>query len=155
MKWEKVDDMKKPFFSLLLHMTNDVKDLRSLLKHRGDYVITKWEFIETLGWSVVDVEFDHTILFWHIAIDLYSYSDEDPNPKARCKISKCLSEYMLYLLVMCPFMLPKGTWEFRFRDTCAEAKRFFQQKSEFISSKNEACKLLLQVNTKHEPREVK
>ncbi|RVX17153.1 hypothetical protein CK203_003279 [Vitis vinifera] len=121
MKWEKVDDMKKPFFSLLLHMTNDAKDLRSLLKHR----------------------------------DLYSYSDEDPNPKARCKISKCLSEYMLYLLVMCPFMLPKGTWEFRFRDTCAEAKRFFQQKSEFISSKNEACKLLLQVNTKHEPGEVK
>ena len=40
MKWEKVDDMKKPFFSLLLHMTNDAKDLRPLLKHRGDYVIT-------------------------------------------------------------------------------------------------------------------
>ncbi|XP_059595403.1 uncharacterized protein LOC100251477 [Vitis vinifera] len=121
MKWEKVDDMKEPIFSLVLQMTNHAKDLRSLLKHRGDYVITKWGFIETLGWSVVDVEFDHSILLWHIATDLCSYSDEDPNPKARCKISKCLSEYMLYLLVMCPFMLPKGIGEFRFRDTCAEA----------------------------------
>ncbi|XP_034679994.1 uncharacterized protein LOC117910048 [Vitis riparia] len=155
MTWEKVDDMKEPIFSLLLEMTNDVRDLRSLLKHRGDYVITKRGFIETLGWSIVDVEFDHSILLWHVATDLCSYSDDDPNPKSRCKISKCLSEYMLYLLVMCPFMLPKGIGEFRFRDTCAEAKRFFQQKSEFVSTKNEACKLLLQVNTRHEPREVK
>ncbi|KAL6335204.1 hypothetical protein AAG906_029432 [Vitis piasezkii] len=35
MTWEKVDDMKEPIFSLLLEMTNDVRDLRSLLKHRA------------------------------------------------------------------------------------------------------------------------
>ena len=155
MTWKKVDDMKEPIFSLLLEMTNDVRDLRSLLKHRGDYVITKRGFIETLGWSTVDVEFDHSILLWHIATDLCSYSDDDPNPKSRCKISKCLSEYMLYLLVMCPFMLPKGIGEFRFRDTCSETKRFFQQRSESISSRNEACRLLLEVDTEVEPKEVK
>ena len=155
MTWEKVDDIKEPIFSLLLEMTNDVRDLRSLLKHRGDYVITKRGFIETLGWSTVDVEFDHSILLWHIATDLCSYSDDDPNPKSRCKISKCLSEYMLYLLVMCPFMLPKGIGEFRFRDTCSETKRFFQQRSESISNRNEACRLLLEVDTEVEPKEVK
>ncbi|XP_034680703.1 uncharacterized protein LOC117910698 [Vitis riparia] len=155
MTWEKVDDMKEPIFSLLLEMTNDVRDLRSLLKHRGDYVITKRGFIETLGWSIVDVEFDHSILLWHIATDLCSYSDDDPNPKSRCKISKCLSEYMLYLLVMCPFMLPKGIGEFRFRDTCSETKRFFQQRSESISDRNEACRLLLEVDTQVEPEEGK
>ncbi|XP_034680008.1 uncharacterized protein LOC117910061 [Vitis riparia] len=155
MTWKKVDDMKEPIFSLLLEMTNDVRDLRSLLKHRGDYVITKWGVIRTLGWSIVDVEFDHSILLWHIATDLCSYSDDDPNPKSRCKISKCLSEYMLYLLAMCPFMLPKGIGEFRFRDTCSETKRFFQQRSESISNRNEACRLLLEVDTEVEPKEVK
>ena len=155
MTWKKVDDMKEPIFSLLLEMTNDVRDLRSLLKHRGDYVITKRGVIETLGWSIVDVKFDHSILLWHIATDLCSYSDDDPNPKSRCKISKCLSEYMLYLLVMCPFMLPKGIGEFRFRDTCSETKRFFQQRSESISNRNEACRLLLEVDTEVEPKEVK
>ena len=44
MTLEKVDDMKEPIFSFLLKMTNDVRDLRSLLKHRGDYVITKREY---------------------------------------------------------------------------------------------------------------
>ncbi|CBI35870.3 unnamed protein product, partial [Vitis vinifera] len=136
-------------------MTNDVRDLRSLLKHRGDYVITKRGFIETLGWSIVDVEFDHSILLWHIATDLCSYSDDDPNPKSICKISKCLSEYMLYLLVMCPFMLPKGIGEYRFRDTCSETKRFVQQRSESISNRNEACRLLLEVDTEVQPKEVK
>ncbi|XP_034695915.1 uncharacterized protein LOC117922046 [Vitis riparia] len=155
MTWEKVDDMKEPIFSLLLEMTNDVRDLRSLLKHRGDYVITKRGVIETLGWSIVDVKFDHSILLWHIATDLCSYSDDDPNPKSRCKISKCLSEYMLYLLVMCPFMLPKGIGEFRFRDTCSDTKRFFQQRSESISNRNEACRFLLEVDTEVEPKEVK
>ncbi|KAL6334834.1 hypothetical protein AAG906_022823 [Vitis piasezkii] len=114
-------------------------------------------FIEPLPLldHIVDVKFDHSILLWHIATDLCSYSDDDPNPKSRCKISKCLSEYMLYLLVMCPFMLPKGIGEFRFRDTCSETKRFFQQRSESISNRNEACRLLLEVDTEVEPKEVK
>ena len=88
-----------------------------------------------------------------------SYSnieDEDPYPKsARCKISKCLSEYMLYLLVMCPLMLPKGIGKFRIRDTCSEAKRFFQGRRQSISDRKEACRLLLEVETEIEPSEVK
>ena len=134
MTWEKVDDMEEPIYSFLLEMTNDVRrDLKKLLKHRGDYVITKKgdSISRKLGWSVVDVEFDHSILLWHIATDLFSYydDDEDSYPKsARCKISKCMSEYMLYLLVLRPSMLPKGIGKFRFRDTCSEAKRFFQQR---------------------------
>ncbi|XP_034680002.1 uncharacterized protein LOC117910054 [Vitis riparia] len=159
MTWENVDDMKEPIFSCLLEMTNNVDDPKQLLKHRGDYVISKIEFIKKLGWSVVDVEFDHSILVWHIATDLFYPCDVDKSPdtnlKTRCKISKCLSEYMLYLLVMCPFMLPKGIGEFRFRDTCSDAKRFFQQRSESISSRNEACRLLLEVYTELEPRYVK
>ena len=163
MTWEKVDGMKEPILRFLLEMTNDVgSDRKKLLKHRGDYVITKKRdsISRKLGWSIVSVEFDHSILLWHIATDLFSYindDDEDPiNPKSEnAKISKCLSEYMLYLLVMRPFMLPKGIGKFRIRDTCSEAKRFFQGRSLSISDRKEACRLLLEVETEIEPSEVK
>ncbi|XP_034680001.1 uncharacterized protein LOC117910053 [Vitis riparia] len=161
MTWEMVDDMKEPIFSWLLEVTSIVGDRRQLLKHRGDYVITKKRGVinRALDWSIVDVEFDHSILVWHIATDLCYPCDVDKSPdtnlKSWCKLSKCLSEYMLYLLVMCPFMLPKGIGEFRFRDTCSEAKRFFQQRRESISNRNEACRLLLQVDTEAEPIKVK
>ncbi|RVW52197.1 hypothetical protein CK203_077800 [Vitis vinifera] len=133
MTWEKVDDMKEPIFCCLLDMTNDARDLEKLLNTDVTMLLEKK--------------------------DLYCPCDVDKSPdtslKSRCKISKCLSEYMLYLLVMCPFMLPKGIGEFRFRDTCSETKRFFQRRSESISSRNEACRLLLEVNTEVEPRDVK
>ena len=159
MTWVKVDDMKEPILSFLLEMTNDVRrDRKELLKHRGDYVITKKgnSISSKLGWSIVGVEFDHSILLWHIATDLFSYIEEPINSKSEnAKISKCLSEYMLYLLVMRPFMLPKGIGKFRIRDTCSEAKRFFQGRSLSISDRKEACRLLLEVETEIEPSEVK
>ena len=159
MTWEKVYDMKEPIFSCLVEMTNDVRDLKSLLKRRGDYVTRKNGTFDRLGWSIVDVEFDHSLLLWHIATDLYYPCDVDKSPdtnlKSRCEISKCLSENMLYLLVMCPFMLPKGIGEFRFRDTYAEAKRFFQQRSKNISNRIEASTLLLGVDTEVVPKDVK
>nr|GEZ62010.1 uncharacterized protein [Tanacetum cinerariifolium] len=44
------------------------------------------------------------------------------------KIAKSLSDYMLYLLIMKPSMIPvvASVGQIRFRDTCAEAKRFFE-----------------------------
>uniref|UniRef100_F6HXW5 DUF4220 domain-containing protein n=1 Tax=Vitis vinifera TaxID=29760 RepID=F6HXW5_VITVI len=123
------------------------------------FKVVEMELSFLLGWSIVDVEFDHSLLLWHIATDLCYPCDVDKSPdtnlKSRCEISKCLSEYMLYLLVMCPFMLPKGIGEFRFRDTYAEAKRFFQQRSKNISNRIEASTLLLGVDTEVEPKDVK
>ncbi|GKC93031.1 calcium uniporter protein [Tanacetum coccineum] len=44
------------------------------------------------------------------------------------KIVKSLSDYMLYLLIMKPSMMSAvaGVGQIRFRDTCAEATRFFE-----------------------------
>lgn len=38
---------------------------------------------------------------------------------------KLLSNYMMHILVMRLFMLPKGIRQIRFRDTCAEATNFW------------------------------
>jgi hypothetical protein len=103
------------------------------------------------------VEFDQSILIWHIATDLCYHSDVDKNYLAAKESSKNLSDYMLYLLVIRPFMLPIGIGMIRFRDTCEEAKEFFFSKENGLSSKNKdkLPKMLLEVCTEVEPTKVK
>ncbi|KAF8406860.1 hypothetical protein HHK36_005981 [Tetracentron sinense] len=93
------------------------------------------EFIET--------EFDQIILLWHIATDLCFHSDSSETQSSpNCKISKLVSEYMLYLLVMCPFMLPNGIGQIRFRDTCAEFMNFFIERKSIKDRKTVEIKIL-------------
>ncbi|CBI21744.3 unnamed protein product, partial [Vitis vinifera] len=92
--------------------------------------------------SDIEADFSHSILLWHIATDLCYENDAEKNPD--CKACKVLSDYMLYLLVMCPFMLPDGIGEIRYRDSCAEAKEFFKDRKH-IKSRTQACKDLLRL----------
>ncbi|RVW93522.1 hypothetical protein CK203_035040 [Vitis vinifera] len=86
------------------------------------------------------------------ATDLCYENDAEKNPD--CKACKVLSDYMLYLLVMCPFMLPDGIGEIRYRDSCAEAKEFFKDRKH-IKSRTQACKDLLRVSTEFPASQVK
>ncbi|XVF58358.1 hypothetical protein PTKIN_Ptkin07bG0060000 [Pterospermum kingtungense] len=121
---------------------------------KGDYVLYKRKCLDLLKWSTTDVEFDHSLLLWHIATQLCYYQDIKDNIingsstlHGYTKISLSLSDYMLYLLVMCPDMLPKGIGEIRYRDTCAEAIRFFKQRKKIGSKVDEACQELHEVDT--------
>jgi hypothetical protein len=110
----------------------------------------------------VEVEFDQSILLWHIATDLCYYSDQQNSTgtnavdnDSNCKVSKLLSDYMLYLLVMRPIMLPNGIEQIRFQDTCAEAIEFFQERKSICEEESQACLKLLEVNTEISPSIVK
>nr|GEZ57055.1 disease resistance protein [Tanacetum cinerariifolium] len=93
------------------------------------------------GEKDVDVDFNHSILIWHIATDLCYNLEKSKRSKIsdnneteqewdhHMTHSKQLADYMSYILVMCPFMLPIGIGMIRFRDTRAEAHVFF-----FLSS---------------------
>ncbi|KAK3220315.1 hypothetical protein Dsin_014285 [Dipteronia sinensis] len=140
--WEDVnDDLQITIFSQLLEKSNEIKDDRfsiescqKLLAHRGDNVIEKrYGPLHQFRWSINDVEFDHSLLLWHIATDI-CYNSEDAANKLdlKCRISKCLSDYLLYLLVFCPSMLPEGIGEIKYRDTHAEALRFFLDEEIFF-----------------------
>lgn len=74
--------------------------------------------------------------------------------KLREKISWMVSNYMMYLLVLQPSMMPPGIGKIRFQDTCAEAEKFFEAEERTRDDKH-ACLLLLNVETEVEPVEVK
>ncbi|KAE7995577.1 hypothetical protein FH972_000357 [Carpinus fangiana] len=111
---------------------------------------------------IADVDYDESLMLWHIATELCYHTerhDEDTtNHREFCKI---LSDYMLYLLVMQPTMMSAvaGIGQRRFRDTCAEAKRFFYKKVDLGQDQDEehkqACTRILEVNTNVEPAVVK
>ncbi|GLU05300.1 hypothetical protein SLE2022_224070 [Rubroshorea leprosula] len=73
------------------------------------------------------------------------------------EFSKMLSDYMIYLLIMQPTMMSAvaGIGKIRFRDTCAEARRFFTRRRLGAKDQEKACDQILGVNTDVEPVHVK
>ncbi|KAK3410419.1 hypothetical protein EUGRSUZ_J02413 [Eucalyptus grandis] len=94
-----------------------------------------------LIWSVNDKEFDQSILVWHIATELCHYKDHDNRQGKSAehikdyKMSKLVSRYMLYLLVLHPSMLPTGIGMLRYEDTSIDAQKFFDDKLAVLSKK--------------------
>ncbi|XP_075663900.1 uncharacterized protein LOC142633545 [Castanea sativa] len=115
----------KEKFDHLKRSSNDESVLRTLCSFRAGEVLEKFNHNE-LDWSIQG-QFDKIILIWHIATDLCYHLDwKDQEPAmSNVKFSNWLSQYMLYLLVICPSMLPMGIGMIRLQDTCAEDTRFF------------------------------
>ncbi|KAJ4977932.1 hypothetical protein NE237_008712 [Protea cynaroides] len=117
---------------------------------------------DRLKWSIDDVDFDQSILIWHIATHLWYHSDDkasDQFPlKQQKEICMLLSDYMVYLLLVCPFMLPEGIGEIRSVDTEEEVNNFLKEKKnpiQDITDETSACSCLLEVNTDIPPIAVK
>ncbi|XP_008224917.1 PREDICTED: uncharacterized protein LOC103324616 [Prunus mume] len=145
-------------------LADDPETAKRIYSARGDWVLqdSDWNNTEhsTLLRYIVEVDYDQSILLWHIATE-FCYNMELSDVDGR-KISKALSDYMLYLLVMQPTLTSSvaGIGQIRFRDTCAEAKKFFSRR-ELGSGRSggdeqlEACQRILEVNTEVEPVAVK
>ncbi|XP_042485889.1 uncharacterized protein LOC122066135 [Macadamia integrifolia] len=134
------------------------KEAKCQCASRGGEVLQRGQYSDLhglLGWSIDDVEYDQSILIWHIATELCYQSDGIGQKHKEGNISKVLSDYMLYLLLVCPFMLPEGIGEVRYLDTEAEAMHFFQEKTSNLKTKRRPLDLLLQVKTDIPPIEVK
>ncbi|XP_006663073.1 uncharacterized protein LOC102709120 [Oryza brachyantha] len=72
-------------------------------------------------------------------------------------VSRQISNYMLFLLVMRPFMMTASIGQIRFGDTCAEAKNFFRRGDDDETRDEKGCAgSLTAVDTSiAEPRDVK
>jgi Domain of unknown function (DUF4220)/Protein of unknown function, DUF594 len=125
---------------------------RKCTEHRGQWALQRKGYYKEFGQSV-EVEFDESILLWHIATDLLFY--DDPNNADRSReelfISQHISNYLMFLLIARPFMMPAGIGQIRFGDTSAEAKNFLQSQEDI----EKAVKMILGVNTEYDPGLVK
>ncbi|KAK3410729.1 hypothetical protein EUGRSUZ_J02754 [Eucalyptus grandis] len=103
----------------------------SVWEHRGHFTIRKHPLRDRIKWSI-DLGFDQSILAWHIATELLGCSEAEhatKKTKLYMEMSEQLSRYMVYLLVMYPFLLPIGVGRVKFRDTYLEARNFFEEKA--------------------------
>lgn len=129
----------------------------ALWRRRGSIALNENACLPLI-WAT-EVEFDQSVLDQsvlnrHIAIDLCYYlenhiDDGSTSRSMEYKQSKQLSDYMLHLLVVCPFMLPIGVGMIWFRYMCWR-QSFFTYRNMAI-----ACTKMLIVNTEIEPAKLK
>ncbi|KAJ7963273.1 DUF594 family protein [Quillaja saponaria] len=158
---EKVpDELKELIFEELQRRltsapSSDVNACKKFVAYRGDWVLEQEKCLDDLGWSI-KVEFDRSILLWHIATELCYYSDRNKKsrPGLNWMSNRLLSRYTLYLLLEYPSMFPSGIGKLRFQDTCAEATEFFNARKLYKDEKD-ACQQLLGVCTDFSPSVVK
>ncbi|CAH2046296.1 unnamed protein product [Thlaspi arvense] len=109
---------------------------------RGEWALrdTNVTEVESLMRYVENVDYDQSLLLWHIATELCFQTEEEEEEEEEKEVenrscddrefSKIISDYMMYLLIMQPKLMSQvaGIGTIRFRDTLAEAERFFKGK---------------------------
>ncbi|KFK31560.1 hypothetical protein AALP_AA6G127700 [Arabis alpina] len=116
---------------------------------------------EKLVRYVTKVDYDQSLLMWHIATELcYQQKDtfKDKEHYSYREFSKIISDYMMYLLILQPGLMSEvaGIGKIRFRDTMAEADKFFHRRHiEDAKNVKKASDTILKVESKIEPMGVK
>ncbi|KAH7862854.1 hypothetical protein Vadar_010330 [Vaccinium darrowii] len=71
---------------------------------RGEWTLAHYDVEQQFKWSIKE-EFGESIVIWHIATEV-CYESDRPSDKVKLEAVKILSDYMMYLLVLCPNMFP-------------------------------------------------
>ncbi|XP_049342621.1 uncharacterized protein LOC125806907 [Solanum verrucosum] len=145
-------------------LAEDLETAKEIWLAKGDWTLRANRSSHLLPY-ITESNFDEILLVWHIATELCYSKDNIGSDKPTSspvnyrEISKILSDYMLYLLVMQPSMMSAvaGIGQIRYRDTCAEAEKF---EGEQVHKRREekhvrACKAILAVNAVVKPVQVK
>ncbi|KAF8011376.1 hypothetical protein BT93_J1856 [Corymbia citriodora subsp. variegata] len=135
---EVTEDVRKAIHKKIKNTGKKVKEEQKLPSSwidRGGHVLST-QLLDQLKWSI-ELDFDMSILVWHIATELCYYPDSrsdsiretDRNNQTNVMryslMSLHLSRYMLHLLAMYPSMLPIGIGSIRFRDIYKETEKYF------------------------------
>uniref|UniRef100_A0A7N2L449 DUF4220 domain-containing protein n=1 Tax=Quercus lobata TaxID=97700 RepID=A0A7N2L449_QUELO len=150
-------------FKELEEKSRDAEDpeaAKRIISARGKWVLENVDFINDFESSILmsyvkDVAYDESLLLWHIATEL-CYNTDCDNCDDR-ELSKCLSDYMIYLLYQQPSLMSvvSGIAKQRFSDTSVEAQRFFSQRQRESERLEETYRCILEVDTKLKPVQVK
>ncbi|XP_072952193.1 uncharacterized protein [Typha angustifolia] len=128
-----VTDELKDFILKVLKEVSMTANVSADYKHfttcRGMDTLEKMDMKEkAVVDSVNNVEFDQSILLWHVASDIcYHFTVENPNNRTKTqKISNALSNYMLYLLIVHHSMLTTTMGQVQYEGIYKQAKNLFQ-----------------------------
>lgn len=108
------------------------RDRGDIRNARGMCILYENKMDEELSWSTVDIDFEKSILVWHVATDVYlcCFKEEvEHTEKPVVKVIKEISNYMLYLLVQHPDMLPGPTRIGLYPEVCASLVELWQEHS--------------------------
>nr|GME18920.1 uncharacterized protein LOC109187834 [Ipomoea batatas] len=126
---------------------------KEISSSKGEWTLLDYNCGPEIHFSVSQ-DYDECVLLWHIATEIFYFSDSSPKPEDvhNAEICRYISEYLLYLLVIERKMTAAvaGIVEIRFRDTCKEATNFFsrqpkQKKAEGGSCFSSCCHFLKNV----------
>ncbi|XVF45634.1 hypothetical protein PTKIN_Ptkin02bG0222400 [Pterospermum kingtungense] len=164
--WKPVDsELKKFIFDYLVNkrkhnymISGDYKyfkleELEKVLNGRCDNVSEFYPELEGMldDWHWDSAEVTRRIFFWHFATDLVYYDDIDRFRGgilgSCCQIAKSLSDYMMYLVLVRPLMLPKGLGEVINTEYHKQANVFFPEdlrKGDFTDARKKFTSAVLQ-----------
>lgn len=162
-KTVKFNDDLKGLIVEQLRMKSQIADAPNfaweMQQAKGEWTL-RHENCEHLVTQIGDRDFDQILLTWHVATELCFQADDDNNDgKETIKdrnLSRCMSNYMLYLLMKQPTMMSTVSARAfkRYKDTCAEVLKVFSEKKikkmtpgEDISRLNLACQRILSGDT--------
>ncbi|GKV42778.1 hypothetical protein SLEP1_g50146 [Rubroshorea leprosula] len=79
---------------------------------RGEKAIQHAQQFDELKWSI-ELDYDHSIIVWHLATSVCCSQEDHDDDDDMKKTSKYVSDYMMYLLAMCPaLILPEHSKSF-------------------------------------------
>ncbi|XP_076936792.1 uncharacterized protein LOC143604092 [Bidens hawaiensis] len=128
-KWMKFDRELRDFIfkelkSKAKESADDLTIAKELSSSRGDWVLETQGCWDSLVKYISDVDYNQSLIQWHVATEICYNCDLADKGEAteEMKISKLLSDYMLYLLFMQSSLMSgvAGVGQIRFLDDCAE-----------------------------------
>ncbi|CAA7033844.1 unnamed protein product [Microthlaspi erraticum] len=140
------------FLALVSEVSDRAESVSEIHSARGEWVLrnasvekarNRPERLKLLLPYVTQVDYDQSILVWHIATELLYHTDggNETNHSER-EFSKMLSDYMMYLLIVQPALMSSvaGIDKIKFREAIAKAKKFTEAKKFLVTKKLEGSR---------------